>query len=820
MVCEMGFLQRFSRDQPATWAAMKKYNPRYFSIVGGGITSPDNLLPHGEALFHNYLTGLLFLQAEGVEWSKTVWLPDDFGHDSQLPVTLVALGANAVSFARIPGACNQGGNFVPTGARSAYEVLLDETNGGLSFEWGAADSSSIFTYFMPTHYSCGDSFNHVPTHIPNSPTSAAQCQSPKTCNDNSCQLQAFIDVRAPLSVAPVYFVPFGDDFGMPVLGLLESLEVWNTEHYPKTGVYAVASQFDVFVGLMADHLQGHPHLLPHRSFHGSTPKTSFKPTPYWTGFYSSRPQLKYNHYTGTRLLLGVETLDLLLESLTLPALEPGQLEAVWSDLAPSTHHDYITGTAVDYVVENEQYPLGEKVLAGAAKLQATLLSSLEMATDGFVFNQNGFALPQTLVQVAPSSPLFHHPLAQRNPDGALVFLADVPAFGYSVVTKKSLVAAPLAPVKLQTSPSKLVLSNQYLSATASSAANWSLTSLVDLATKQSVLSQGNLVEFRHDQGNIYRYGFEEGCGFDPYTVKVLTYAPIVVEQGDLRAKVQMQLEVSDPSGSFSTRNYTLTYSLSATEAFLRMSLEGVALPSSSVLTSFSFAESISHYTHGTPTHWDRKEPFAFGRQSDFLVTMEATHDFLIPESAGGDLLAAIYHPASPSWGVIDQSLYGVLLRDSPGGAGCPGYGADGTDQASHLINYAIRVPSGLTSPSTGMPQREARAYHTPLLVATGHAGPSTHYSLAKVTGNDMVFLTAAKRGSFDPTQAVFRIYNPTNKNVSVSITFPKSLLNATTRVSLATALERPLKTLTSVHEHTLTISLANAVTTVMLENSK
>jgi hypothetical protein len=53
----------------------------------------------------NYLTGLLWMRTENITWSETVWLPDDFGHDSQLPVLLDALGAKAVGISRLPSSC-------------------------------------------------------------------------------------------------------------------------------------------------------------------------------------------------------------------------------------------------------------------------------------------------------------------------------------------------------------------------------------------------------------------------------------------------------------------------------------------------------------------------------------------------------------------------------------------------------------------------------------------------------------------------------------------------------------------------------------------
>lgn len=56
----------------------------------------------------NYLSGMQFLREQNVTWSGTIWMPDDFGHDSQLPVLTEALGVKAVSFSRLPGGCQQG----------------------------------------------------------------------------------------------------------------------------------------------------------------------------------------------------------------------------------------------------------------------------------------------------------------------------------------------------------------------------------------------------------------------------------------------------------------------------------------------------------------------------------------------------------------------------------------------------------------------------------------------------------------------------------------------------------------------------------------
>jgi alpha-mannosidase len=58
-VCEMGFLRKF--PQLGELKATKR-----LGIVGGGITSPDSLLPTGEAFFRNYHIGTMWLRSQNI----------------------------------------------------------------------------------------------------------------------------------------------------------------------------------------------------------------------------------------------------------------------------------------------------------------------------------------------------------------------------------------------------------------------------------------------------------------------------------------------------------------------------------------------------------------------------------------------------------------------------------------------------------------------------------------------------------------------------------------------------------------------------------
>ena len=101
-IAEMGFLQRFVTQHPDLLQPLKDVG-QDLRIVGGGITSPDNLLPSGEAFIRDYLVGKTWVDATLGLPIRQAWLPDDFGHDAQLPIVLEAMGFQGVGFARVPG---------------------------------------------------------------------------------------------------------------------------------------------------------------------------------------------------------------------------------------------------------------------------------------------------------------------------------------------------------------------------------------------------------------------------------------------------------------------------------------------------------------------------------------------------------------------------------------------------------------------------------------------------------------------------------------------------------------------------------------------
>src|SRR4051794_40853989 len=104
-LAEIGYLRRFIAHQPTALATLQAAGAGRFLLAGGGITSPDSLVCNGEVFIRNYLLGQQWLRGAGLAANvgPIAWLPDDFGHDPQLPVALAAMGLAYAGLSRVPG---------------------------------------------------------------------------------------------------------------------------------------------------------------------------------------------------------------------------------------------------------------------------------------------------------------------------------------------------------------------------------------------------------------------------------------------------------------------------------------------------------------------------------------------------------------------------------------------------------------------------------------------------------------------------------------------------------------------------------------------
>jgi alpha-mannosidase len=853
-ICEMGFFEGAVQLNPDLTQNFQTLIGNKLRIVGGGVTSPDNLLPHGEALLRNYLVGKTWMQSTFGLPLRQAYVPDDFGHDSQFPVLLAAMGLMGVSFSRIPGAPNQGPAATPLdGGQSLNDELVQN---GVDFVWEAADGSTTIAHYMQQTYCQGNGIDQgVLANIGN-----------------------YIQTNQPSAPTPYIYVPCGCDFALPISDLLQDASSWNSANFGGNpdDVYVVVATLDHYLQLISTYVD--PNVQHNYGPYKNLGSMPFFATPYWTGYYASRIENKILHQAATRALLGAETFSVAADLLEnsdafgFQWLAQGRRGAIWNGwraLVPSTHHDYISGTASDAVSTTEQVPLlagtlalGEGALASAIEQIARQVratpNSIEIPV--VIFNQLGFQVsgPCTsppLPGFLPQSIRFEdgtQSAVQIAGDGHYLFFATAPSLGYQVGYLSAASLTPSDTVSITTPDDGLtwILSNGALQATIASTSNWGIASLLDHGAE--LVPSGmiaNDLQFYIDQGGIYRFGNEYNTGqasnFEVDLGGTLAAGDYeVIEEGPLRVWLRTEATFTsrDTSGNQISGTYRRDYILVAGEPFLRMIYAGAApltaarQPNSNdpctgnqyaIMVQFPFAESgggnsvtVDNLTYGTPYHWVTQMPVAYWSGPTF----QAMHDYLLPQ-ASGSVLAAIYQSTIPAWAVdAGGAMIGCILRNTPQDE-INSHGANGQDTGTHIHHYAIRVPTGLQDPTTGAQLQEARAFTTPLRAAYAEVPligdftvaqfPAT-FSLASVAPSSAI-ITAAKPGTVEESSLILRIYQPTNQTLDVTVTLAGQITNVSgVTAELVTALEDPIagSPVLPINDSTVAFSVPLALATL------
>lgn len=502
-VAEMGFLaEHVARHGAGPWR--KHASTGRLRVVGGGMTTPDTLLPTAGPLVRDYLRGTLFAEDSLGARPRSAWLPDSFGHSPTVPDLLSAAGFMAVGFGRADGGRHTyeilvgGLEPIAPGVITTASVLRDL--GSADFVWRGSGGGEILAHYMPVSEYCqGDTIDLDGVVLGGGRLGVDHEDNPEFVQ---ARIAEYIAELTPWQRTPYLFVPVGCDFQGPRPRLTEYARWWNDTRYADTGVWVATATFDDYMNLV--------------SFHrAALPVIERDITPVWTGFFASRPRIKRAARTAAELLTGVEPF--------LALTDPGSqsLQPAWQAVVLANHHDGITGTAADSVVEDEQMPMLEGALATAEATWRQVLDELSLRIDTQGAPAGAVALvvnpgPVTRSDVVEVESNLAGPVrvrtagatlpAQISKGGRVAFLADgVPAFGWRTFSLES-GAVPGATVTLDANLA--VISTGKLDARVTrDARGWSLTSLSTAG--QELLAADSLEWVVYsDTGGLYRIGSE------------------------------------------------------------------------------------------------------------------------------------------------------------------------------------------------------------------------------------------------------------------------------------------------------------------------
>jgi hypothetical protein len=336
-------------------------------LTNSGVTAADTIVPDTEALLRDFLIGQEWLRANGMTQEPLLaFFPDSFGHSPALPSLLKAAGFSMTTITRIDGMLSPSSyhemlrRFPRPGSTAA---LLKREKRTLDFIWRGPDGAEVLCHWNAFTYGQGDLIAHRGiTRVYVFPAAFGDRSDWNVRH----KIEHFAGQLAPYSLTPYLYCPMGGDFVGPLPDLLTLLDRYNRLHYHKSGLWAVNAGLDDYLALVDCHRDVLPVL-------------EIDPNPYWTGFYTSRPTLKKKGHDLVERLLLAERLAMLPENEGDGQAVAKSLEDAWWYAAVSNHHDFITGTSPDRVVEGEQEPWLDKAAAEASAAIARFSESPSVA---------------------------------------------------------------------------------------------------------------------------------------------------------------------------------------------------------------------------------------------------------------------------------------------------------------------------------------------------------------------------------------------------------------------------------------------------------
>jgi hypothetical protein len=714
-ICEMAFLEEHLKQHPEEAAPLKAAAARgALRVVGGGMTSPDTVLPETELMMRDFTDGQVFSEDQLGIRPTAAYLPDSFGQGGAAPDVLAAAGYDGVAFSRIDGASTFYFQAIfpnrPLLAGSTAAMLQDM--GTADFIWKGVGGGEVLAHFMaaPSFYCQGDNIDYnEELELPGSHTGAFMGDDP-TFTDAA--LDRYFDELGGWSRTPYMFVPVGCDFQHPKPQLISYLDGYNQRRYPTTGVWAVAAPFDDYVALVD-------------FYRDALPTVSGELTPYFEGFYGTRADVKRATRDAARPFFTAEPFVSFLGDSDLYAAAKPALHA----LTRADHHDWVTGTANDMVATTEQLPAlaeaqaaGETELAGAAQALAVRIP-LTAGTVVRYIAVNASGVRRTEVVPVPVPDAVGTVHTDAPGDGARVAV-DMPPFSW-----RALDFVPGAPVPVDTqltltqTDTQVVLDNGIVRAQLDAVDGTFVLDHLAIGGQDLMVGPSFTITDYDDTGGLWRIGSEmDGCHFTPIAPTGGTETVTVLTQTPLEVRV-----------AFTSATATREVRLGAGESGLDVAITTGAASGTSRTVSFAFA-TVPGTTLATSAPGG-----GIARRPSYLYT--PTFWPAVDYVALGDV--AVLLRQSTGARVDGDGVELFAVRNAPMEK-CDIEGGKGTDDATHRIEWRI-VQAADPAPLAQAFNRPIAVEQVSLAQAASPDLPASR-SLLSIDGGVVLALKPAERG--------------------------------------------------------------------------
>ncbi len=337
------FLRMFWEKYPEKQEILRDLiNKKQIRITNIGVTTADTILPSTEAILRDFLVGQEWLRINKIEQEpKLAYFADSFGCTPALPSILKATGFKYTTLTRVDGMYFMGCDLEPQKnfprPNSTAEKLLKKEK-SLDFVWKDMNGAQVLCHWNAFSYGQGDMLAYIGVTRVYLFRIALSFRSNRHI---AKRVKQYVKKLYKYSKTPYMLCPIGFDFVEPIPDLIMLLDRYNQKYYKKTGIWVVNAG-------MEDYFE----LISH--YQDKLPKLEIDPNPYWTGFYTSRPLLKKQCKNLVDKLILTEKLSFLPGNSDINKKINSKLKEPWWQAVTSNHHDFITGTSPDKVVEEEQ----------------------------------------------------------------------------------------------------------------------------------------------------------------------------------------------------------------------------------------------------------------------------------------------------------------------------------------------------------------------------------------------------------------------------------------------------------------------------------